>query len=84
MQYGKQCLGFKLCSMVKHSPNGKGMIYGSNGKGIMAPIEYTPLVYSPNGKGMVLSRILFRSGHGKRYKKYITKNTVSIKISFMH
>ena len=40
--------------MFKHSPNEKGMVYGPDGKDIMAPIEYTLMVYSPNGKGMVL------------------------------
>ena len=36
------------------SLNGKGMIYGPNGKSIMVPMEYTPVVYRSNGKGMVL------------------------------
>ena len=27
--------------MFKHSPNGKGMVYGPNGKGIMNLVEYT-------------------------------------------
>ena len=40
--------------MFKHSPNGKGMVYGPNGKGIMASLEYTLIIYSPNEKGMVL------------------------------
>ena len=45
--------------MFKHSPNGKGMVYGRNGiypqrKGIMVPTGYTLMVYSPKGKGMVL------------------------------
>ena len=34
---------FKLCLVFKHSPNGKGMIYGPNGKEIMAPMEYPQL-----------------------------------------
>ena len=46
--------GFTLCSMFEHSPNGKGMVYGFNGKGIMASIEYTLIIYGPSGKGMVL------------------------------
>ena len=54
--------------MFKHSPNGKGMVYGPNGKGIMASMEYTLIIYSPNGKGMVLWNIVSPSGdrHGKR------------------
>ena len=28
--------------------------YSSNGKGIMAPMEYSRMVYRPNEKGMVL------------------------------
>ena len=43
-----------------------------NGKGIMAPMEYTPIVYSrKNGKDMVLWNIFSRrvNGHGKRLKK---------------
>ena len=40
--------------MFKHSPNEKSMIYGPNGKGIIAPMEYTLMVYSPNGECMVL------------------------------
>ena len=45
---------FTLCSMLKHSPNEKGMIYGPNGKGIVASMEYSIIIYSPNEKGMVL------------------------------
>ena len=57
--------------MFKHSPNGKGMVYGPNGKGIMASLEYTLIIYSPSGKGMVLWNNVFPSGnrHGKRKKK---------------
>ena len=40
--------------MFKRSPNGRGMVYGSNGKGIAASMECTLIIYSPNGKGMVL------------------------------
>ena len=43
-----------LCSMFKHSPSGKGMVYGPNGKGTMDSIEYSLVIYSPNGKGMIL------------------------------
>ena len=46
---------FKLCSMFKHSPNGKGKVYGPmeyspNENDIMAPVEYNLMVYSPSGK----------------------------------
>ena len=40
--------------MFKHSPNGKGMIYGPNEKGIMVSMEYTLIIFSSNGKGMVV------------------------------
>ena len=40
--------------MLNHSPNGKGMVYGLNGKGIMVSMEFTLIIYSPNEKGMVL------------------------------
>ena len=58
---------FKLYSMLKLSFKWKGMIFGpveysSSGKSIMAPMEYSPMVYSLNEKGMVLWKILFRSG----------------------
>ena len=36
--------------MLKHSPNRKGMVYGTNGKGIMASMEYTLILYSPMEK----------------------------------
>ena len=54
--------------MLKHSPCGSDMVYGPNGKGIMASMEYTLIIYSPNGKGIVLWNIVFPSGdrHGKR------------------
>ena len=44
------------------------MVYGPNGKGIMASVEYTLIIYSLYGKGMVLWNIVFPSGdrHGKR------------------
>ena len=45
--------------MFKHSPMKKAWFMApveksTNGKGIMAPIEYTPMVHRPNEKGMVL------------------------------
>ena len=45
---------FTLCSMFKHISSGKGMVYGPNGKGIIASLEYTLIIYSPNGKDMAL------------------------------
>ena len=64
--------------MFKHSPNGKGMVYGPNGKGIMASLEYTLIIYSPNGKGMALWNIVFLSGnrHGKIKKDALKKCNV--------
>ena len=54
--------------MFKHSLNGKGRVYGPNGKGIMASMEHILITYSPNGKGMDLWNIVFLSGnrHGKK------------------
>ena len=77
---------FTLCSMFKHISSGKGMVYGPNGKGIIASLEYTLIIYSPNGKGMALWNIVFPSGnrHGKRKKRCTKKDTMSVKISFMH
>ena len=40
--------------MFKHSLNGKGRVYGPNGKGIMASMKHILIIYSPNGKGMDL------------------------------
>ena len=45
---------FTICLMFKHISNGKGMVYGPNGKGIIASLEYTLIIYSPNEKGMAL------------------------------
>ena len=58
------------------SPIGKGMIYGPNGKGIVAAMEYTPMVYSPNGKEMVYGRLFFRRGNdpSKRLHKRCNVN----------
>ena len=52
--------------MFKHRQSWKGMVvapmkYSPNGKGIMAPIKYTPMVYSPKLKDLVLWNIVFRS-----------------------
>ena len=40
--------------MFKHSPNGKGMVYGPNGKRVMASIEYSLIIYNPTGRGIFL------------------------------
>ena len=45
--------------MPKHSHDGKGMIYGPNGKDIMAPVEYMPKFNSPNGKDMFCEGFIF-------------------------
>ena len=72
--------------MFKDSLNGKGIVYGPNGKRIMASMEYTLMIYNPSGKGMVFWNIVFPSGnpHDKKWKSCTIKDTMSIKISFMH
>ena len=52
----------------KHSPNVIDMVYGPNGKGIMAWMKYALRIYSSIEKGMVLWNIVVPSGyrHGKR------------------
>ena len=50
--------------MFKRSPMEKAQFmgpleYSSNRKGIMALMEYTPMVYRPNEKGMVLWKTVF-------------------------
>ena len=67
--------------MFKHSPNGKGMVYGPNGIGIMASMEYSVIIYSPNGRGMVLRNIVFQVVTVMAKEK---KDTMSVKTSFMH
>ena len=54
-----------------------------NGKGIMALTKYSLTVNSPKGKGMVLQKIEVVLVMVKD-KKYNIKDTMSIKISFMH
>ena len=44
-----------------------GMVYDPNGKGIMAPMEYTFMVYSTNGKSMV--KINGQKNKKIRYKR---------------
>ena len=77
-----QCLNL---SLVEKTWFLASVEYSPNGKSIMAPMKYTPMVCSPSGKSMVLRKILFRSGNGpgKRWKKY-NKKIMSIKFSFMH
>ena len=71
--------------MFKHSPNEKGMVYGPNGKGIMASREYTLIIYSSNEKGMVYEILFFQVVivMVKDKKRCTIKNAVSIKISAM-
>ena len=62
--------------MFKYSPIGMEeawfmapVEHSSNGKGFMAPMEYTPMVYRPNEKDMVSwKNVCFWSGgfHGIR------------------
>ena len=54
------------------------MVYGPNGKGIMASLEYTLIIYIPNGKVMALWNIVFPSGnpHGKRKKDALKRYNV--------
>ena len=82
---------FKLCSMLKHSPNGKGMIYGSNGIQPQWKRHYgTSGIYrkfnSPNEKGTILFFFFFEVVMVmlKDKRKYIIKDTMSINISFIH
>ena len=46
--------------MLKHSPKRKGMVYGTNGKGIMASMEYTLILYSPMEKGWFYEILFFQ------------------------
>ena len=55
-----------------------------NGKGIMALRKYSLTVNSPKGKGMVLQKIVEVVLVMVKDKKYSIKDTMSIKISFMH
>ena len=43
-----------------------GIVYDPNEKGIVAPMEYTLMVYSPNGRGMV-------KRYGQKIKKIQNK-----------
>ena len=64
------------------------MEYSPSGKDIMAPMNYTLVVNSPNGKGMVLWKIVFLFFEVViimvKDKNYSIKETMSIKISFIH
>ena len=46
------------------------MVHHPIGKGIMASMEYTPIIYSHDGKSIVLWNIVFSSDnrHGQRHK----------------
>ena len=72
--------------MFKHSPNGKGMVYGPNGKGIMASVEYPLIIYSPMEKVWFYEILFFQVVivMVKDTKRCIIKDTMSIKTSFMH
>ena len=57
MQYRKRNLNYVQClniAPMKKAGFTAPMEYGPSRNNIMAPMEYTPLVYSPSGKGMVL------------------------------
>ena len=72
--------------MLKRSPNEKDMVYGPNGKGIMASMKYILKIYSPHGKGMH-----YKQMHYKRYNvnqnqfyalqklHYVNKSKVTIR-----
>ena len=56
--------------MFKYSPNGKGMVHGTNGIKSQLKRHYDTnriysMVHSPSGKDMVLWKVLYRSGNGK-------------------
>ena len=72
--------------MLKHSPNRKGMVYGPNGKGIMASMEYTLIMYSPMEKVWFYKILFFQVVivMVKDKKRCIIKGRMSIKTSFMH
>ena len=61
------------------------MVYGPNGKEIMASKEYTLIIYSPNEKSMVYQILFFQVVivMVKNKKRCTIKYTMSIKISAM-
>ena len=71
--------------MFKHSPNKKDMVYGPNGKEIMAAKEYTLIIYGPNEKGMVYETLFFQVVivMVKDKQRCTIKYTMSKKISAM-
>ena len=75
LRHGKRDLGIYTLFNVSAHPQWKRHRLWPNGKGIMASLEYTLMIYSPNGKGMGLWNIVFPSGnrHGKRKKRCIKK-----------
>ena len=52
-------LAFKLCSLFKHSPTGKGLIYDPNGEGIMTPMEYKLMFIAPMEKAWFYEKLFF-------------------------
>ena len=68
------------------APMEKAWFMAPNGKGIMASMEYSLITYSPNGRGMVLWNIVFQvvTVMAKEKKRCTIKDTMSIKITFMH
>ena len=62
------------------------MIYGPNGKGIMASMEYTLIIYSPMEKVRFYEILFFQVAivMVKDKKICMIKDRMSIKTSFMH
>ena len=72
--------------MLKHIPKRKGMVYGSNGKGIMASTEYTLIIYSPMEEVWYYELLFFQVVivMVKDKKRCIVKDAVLIKTRFTH
>ena len=61
------------------------MVYGPSGKRIIATMEYTLVVYNPMEKARLYEKLFFKVIIVMvKVIKYSIKDTVSIKISFMH
>ena len=61
------------------------MVYGPSGKRIITTMEYTLVVYNPMEKARLYEKLLFKVIIVMvKVIKYSIKDTVSIKISFMH
>ena len=52
-------LDFELCSLFKHSPTGKGLIYDPNGGGTMTPMEYNLMFIAPIEKAWFYEKLFF-------------------------